>query len=81
MRRLLIIAPLLLLGACTDPVAARRALDSAGFTDIQIGGYAIQMCGRDDTYATRFTARNIHGKVVTGAVCSGWAKGATVRFN
>ena len=70
----------LALAACDDTKTARRALEDAGYTDITVGGYASWYCGRDDDFATKFTARNPAGRLVSGAVCSGWAKGATIRF-
>jgi hypothetical protein len=68
--------------ACTDPVTAQRALDNMGFTEIETQGRAFfSGCGESDNYATRFKARNPNGKIVTGVVCNGWFKGATVRFD
>ena len=79
--RLLVVVALGCLAACTDPPTAHRALENMGMTDINVGGYAAWSCGRDDIYATKFVARNPQGRIVTGAVCSGWMKGATVRFD
>lgn len=82
MKRLAILALAgLTLAACSDPKAAMKALDDAGFTDITVGGYAAWSCGKDDSYATKFTATNPRGKRVSGAVCSGWTKGSTIRFD
>lgn len=64
---------------CTDPEVARNALDDAGYSDIQIGGYTAYGCSEDDAYHTEFTAKNIRGKSVSGVVCSGVMKGATIR--
>ena len=67
--------------ACDDPAVARRALENIGFTDIQLNGYAMFAgCGKDDSFVTTFRAKNSNGKYVEGVVCSGWMKGATVRF-
>jgi len=74
-------AAVLAMGGCSDPKTARKALDSAGFTEIQTGGYDFFECGKDDSFATSFTAKNPNGKTVTGTVCSGWFKGATIRFD
>lgn len=81
--RLMILVGLpLVLSACDDTTTARRALENMDFADIQVGGFAPFMCGKGDTFATKFTAKNAHGKTVTGAVCSSWlTKGATVRFD
>ncbi len=80
MRKIIIVASLIALAACTDEPTARRALEMAGYTDITVGGYSPYMCGHGDQYSTKFTARNPAGRMVEGAVCSGWSKGATIRF-
>jgi hypothetical protein len=78
---LFLLAVTVLLVACDDPPTARRALEAQNLEPLQVGGYSWLMCGKGDQFATRFTARNLAGKVVTGAVCSGWSKGATIRFD
>jgi hypothetical protein len=70
----------LLLSACSAPDDAHRILDEQGYTNIQIGGYVFMMCSVDDLFSTYFTATNAIGRQVTGAVCSGLAKGSTIRF-
>lgn len=81
MKKLMIVAAAILLGACTDESGARRALNSQGLTPVKVGGYALWACSKDDDFATKFTARNARGETVTGAVCSGWLKGNTIRFD
>jgi hypothetical protein len=76
--------PGLLLAGCADEEGARRALDNAGYTEIRV--YAppllhITMCGDNDFYKTRFSAKNVNGKALTGTVCSGQFKGSTIRFD
>lgn len=67
--------------ACSDGPTARRALDNLGLTNIEIYGWGpFAGCGENDTFVTRFRAKNANGKTVEGVVCSGWLKGATVRF-
>lgn len=75
------VAPVALLAGCSDPQGAARALDNIGMTDIRTDGYALFACGEGDQFATKFTAKNPNGKTVSGAVCSGVFKGATVRFD
>jgi hypothetical protein len=70
---------LLALTACTDNGAATRALQGAGYTDIQLTGYRWTGCSDSDDFATGFEAKGPTGVRVTGVVCSGWLKGATVR--
>lgn len=75
-----ILAVAILLIGCIDETNTRRTLEAEGFTDVSVDGYAVWLCGKDDTYATKFTATNSRGKVVSGAVCCGGFKGCTVRF-
>ena len=60
---------------------ARRALEGSGITDIQIGGMAILGCGEKDTFRSKFTGKDSKGNAVSGSVCGGIFKGATVRFD
>ncbi len=79
MKRWLVLA--FLIGAgCTDSAGTRRALHNNGFTAVQVGGYAFFGCGKDDSFATHFTAVNPTGQTVSGVVCCGWWKNCTVRF-
>jgi hypothetical protein len=82
MKRLLLITLVaVLLTACSDAQGARKALEVQGFKDIQITGYRFFGCGQDDTFKTGFRAVGQNGAIVTGAVCQGWLKGATVRLD
>lgn len=80
MKRFAILAALML-AACSDPDTARRVLEKNGFTEISVGGYAMFFCGKDDDFSTAFSATSPTGQRVSGAVCSGWFKGATIRFD
>lgn len=52
-----------------------------GFTDVEVGDtYDWWTCGGDDEYSTSFTATNVKGNRVEGAVCCGLWKDCTVRF-
>lgn len=66
--------------ACSSSDDATRALNAAGFTDITTHGYAVFGCSDSDDFATKFEATSPSGKRVTGVVCSGVFKGATIRF-
>lgn len=66
---------------CTSPKDTTNALTNAGFKDIEITGYNHFSCGSDDTFRTGFKAIGPTGNTVTGTVCSGWFKGATIRFD
>ncbi|MFA3055859.1 hypothetical protein [Acinetobacter pittii] len=71
----------LLLSGCSSSNDATKALKANGFTDIQTHGHAFWGCSEDDTFSTKFTAKNQHGQKVNGVVCSGWLKGSTIRFD
>lgn len=71
-----------LMGMCgTKPDTTRRVLEAQGFTRVEPGGYAWLDCSEKDVFRTRFTAQSPAGVQVTGAVCSGWFKNNTVRFD
>lgn len=82
MKKFLIAAVMLLsLVGCSSSNDANKALKANGFTDIQTHGRAFFSCSKDDSFATKFTAKNSKGETVTGVVCSGLLKGSTVRFD
>jgi hypothetical protein len=82
MKKSLLIASLIaLLAGCTDETAARKALTASGFKDIKITGYSFFGCDKHDTFSTGFEATGPTGQEVSGVVCSGWLKGATIRFD
>lgn len=81
MRKTAVVIACLLLAACTDPETAKRAAENVGLTNVQAGGYSLFGCSDNDTFRTKFSATNAQGRAVSGVVCSGWLKSATVRFN
>lgn len=74
-------AACLLLAGCSDEQTARRVLAANGLHDIRITGYRWLGCAKDEAYSTGFSATTTGGETITGVVCSGWGKGATVRFD
>jgi hypothetical protein len=78
-RYLFLAVALLALTACTDNDEATRALQGAGYHDIQMSGSRWFGCDTDDMFATGFEAKGATGTPVTGVVCSGPLKGSTVR--
>jgi len=60
---------------------AVRAIEAVGITDVQINGIAIFGCDEKDTFRSKFTGKDSKGNPVSGAVCGGFFKGATVRFD
>lgn len=65
----------------TQPDKATKLLTDAGYTKIEITGTRFFMCSSDDDFATGFKAESSKGKKLSGAVCSGILKGATIRFD
>ena len=82
MKKLVFVAMLAaVMAGCSSSEDAHRALENAGFSNIQITGYNWLSCGKDDFYHTGFIATNPAGKTVEGTVCSGLLiKDATIRF-
>lgn len=74
-----------LLGAMVEPDAAVSALETHGFSEVEIREKVIffaglRGCGRGDSALFRARAKNPVGKMVDVNVCVGWPlKGATVR--
>lgn len=66
---------------CTAPDRSRAALEGAGYKDIEFTGYGWFACSEDDTYKTNFKAVGPTGKAVSGTVCAGLFKGATIRMD
>ena len=80
MKKFLLLAAVLVAG-CTAQNTAKRVLAQQGYSDVRITGYRLFMCAESDDFSTGFEATSPSGVRVTGAVCSGWLKGATVRFD
>ena len=72
----------LFLNACTNPTDAKRVLEAAGYTNVQILGYDWLNYSQDDHYHDKFSAIGPTGKPVTGVVCAGLlGKGSTIRID
>lgn len=69
-----------LMAGCTDTGRATRVLADAGYKSVRLTGYSFLLCGKDDDFSTGFEATSPSGALVSGAVCSGWFKGATIRL-
>lgn len=65
---------------CTDETRSRKILESSGFTNIEFHGHAFFSCSDDDRVNTSFTALGPKGNIVSGAVCCGYLKDCTIRF-
>lgn len=80
---LLVVALLVFIlpSGCTSESTARRVLDEQGYTQVEITGWRPFMKSKYDFYSTGFKAVSPSGKVVTGAVTSGFFKGSTIRFD
>jgi hypothetical protein len=71
----------LTLAGCTSPDRFQQVLVDAGYSNVRTGGYSWLGCGKGDIYATNFEAVGPTGRPVKGTVCSGFFKGATIRFH
>lgn len=80
-RLLLCLAIAAALAGCTSQSDAHRALTAAGYTNVELGGFAWLSCSEDDQFRTRFRATGPNGQPATGAVCGGWFKGSTIRLD
>jgi hypothetical protein len=80
MKKILALVFAVTLSACSAPETATKALQAAGYSDIQINGYAYFGCSDDDSFHTEFKATGPTGIPVSGVVCSGIVKGATIRL-
>lgn len=84
MRKITLIATLLLLVGCTDGDGARRTAEAHGLSHVKVTGYRFFGCGRDDNQHTGFTAVAPNGRPVAGVVCSSWGlfgKSFTLRLD
>lgn len=70
-----------LLAGCTRSDHAVQILAKQGYSHIQITGWRPFACDKNDTFATGFRAINMAGQEVTGVVCEGILKNATIRFD
>lgn len=52
----------------TNKTKAKNALIHRNMTPINVGGYGYFMCD-GEYYSTKFTAKNIEGGIVSGAIC------------
>lgn len=59
----------------------RRQLEDAGYTNVIVEGNTVFGCARTDIYKIRFKATGATGREVSGVVCSGEVKGATIRLD
>lgn len=80
MKKLILVLALVAAG-CTNEPGAARALDGAGYTQVEFTGYRVFGCADSDDFSVGFRARGPSGKPVSGIVCSGFMKGATIRLD
>lgn len=80
MKKTILLAALLMVAGCSAPDTATKALVGAGYKDVEITGWKMFGCSDSDNYTTGFNATGPSGVRVSGVVCSGWLKGATIRM-
>lgn len=79
-KMLFIIGLLFILSGCTDEYGAKEVLKKQGYNNIQITGYDMFSCSKDDFFSTGFIAEK-DGQKIEGTVCGGLLfKGSTIRF-
>lgn len=69
-----------LVGCSNNKTAVRRVLERDGYTDVEVFGWSLLGCGKDDAFVNGFRAKK-GGQEVTGYVCGGFSKGLTVRVD
>jgi hypothetical protein len=81
MKKILIIATLILVGCTHDPKDAHRLLRQEGITSVNLHGHPfISGCAKGEDFATTFTGIK-NGVPVNGVICGGWMKSNTIRYN
>ena len=81
MKLITIIGICLAIAGCSDAPTAERILTQNGYKNITTTGYSFMACdSKSDSFSTGFEATSPAGIRVSGAVCSGWLKGGTIRF-
>lgn len=81
MKKFIVIAAAIIVSGCTDATSAKRALEQAGYSNVQTTGYSFFGCDEKDTYHTGFIAQGPTGKPAEGVVCAGVFKGSTIRLD
>ena len=71
----------IVLAGCTQELSSRRALEGAGYTNINMTGFRVWGCDEKDIFHDGFEAVGPTGRRVTGVVCAGWFKGSTIRLD
>jgi hypothetical protein len=60
---------------------ARASVEALNLTDVHLTRTLFGLnCGKSDHIYYKFTARNLTGRRVNGAICMSYMKGATVRI-
>jgi hypothetical protein len=79
-KTLLIAAAAVMLSSCTvGGDAVTLALESQGYTNVELGGPALFGCAKDDNFTRTWKATGQQGTRVKGVACSGLFKGVTIR--
>jgi hypothetical protein len=82
MKKLALICLTLLLAGCGED-SAKRAIEAHGFADVTLTGSVLWGCSESDDFFwnSKFAAKAVNGRRVTGVVCGGALKGWTVRID
>lgn len=71
----------MIMAGCTQKDSARKTLEQAGYTQIEITGYRPFMAAENENFSTGFKAIGPTGKQASGAVTGAWLKGNTIRLD
>ncbi len=82
MKKLALIGLTLLLAGCGED-SAKRAIEAHGFADVALTGSVWWGCSDSDDFFwnSKFVAKAVNGRSVSGVVCGGPMKGWTVRID
>uniref|UniRef100_A0AB39CCT2 Lipoprotein n=1 Tax=Pseudomonas phage RVTF4 TaxID=3236931 RepID=A0AB39CCT2_9VIRU len=82
MKKIILTLGLIVLTGCSDGPATLKAVEGAGYKDVQITGWAPFSCSEDDRVRTGFKATDQRGNRISGTYCSGLIfKGGTIRLD
>ena len=80
MKKILIIALLILASCSHSPATANRLLQQEGISEVHLDGHPMfSGCADDEAYATAFTGKK-NGVPVRGVICGGHFKANTIRY-
>ena len=80
MKKVILLATVLVFTGCTQPEKAEKLLKQHGFSEVEITGWKPFIASKGEVFSTGFRAKAQNGETVEGAVTGGILKGSTIRF-